>query len=480
MPLPHPIVRLFVAGVVFFSAGGPSSAQEGAKPDAAAQMTKEKNAASNGDKSKDEKHDEDNGKDKDKDKDETPKWYSVHGQGTVVSQGSWKFHSPYIGEHSFLPLLNFRTTETATLYLAARVWQGGELIFDPEIAGGRGLSDTFGLAGFPNGEATRVGIPEPTPYIARLLFRQTIGLGGEQEKVEDEANQVAGVRDISRITFSIGKMGAPDGFDNNRYSHDPRTQFLNWSLMYNGAWDYPANVRGYTYGGTVEWNEKDWAVRYGIFAEPTVANGTDLDPRFYKANGSVLEFERRYTWDERPGRIRFLSFLNNAHMGDYRDALRLMPIDPDLVPTRRYRVKYGFGLNWEQELRDDLGVWARLGWNDGHTESWAFTEIDGTAALGLSLKGKCWCRPQDVFGMALVLNDISTGHRAFLAAGGIGFILGDGRLSYGPEEIIETYYNWELHKGINATLDFQGVNNPAYNRDRGPVAILGVRVHFEY
>jgi high affinity Mn2+ porin len=311
-------------------------------------------------------------------------------------------------------------------------------------------------------------------------LQQTFGLGGEQEKVEDAPNSIAGMRDISRVTLRIGKMASTDVFDDNRYSHDPRTQFLNWALMYNGAWDYPANVRGYDYGATLELNEKTWALRYGVWGEPTRANDPDIDPHFLKANGHAVELEERYTADDRPGKLRLLAYLNNAHMGNYRQALREMPIDPDIALTRRYRVKYGFGLNVEQELADDLGAWARLGWNDGHTESWAFTEIDATAAAGLVLQGKGWCRPRDQVGLALVANGLSNGHRDYLAAGGLGFALGDGRLRYGAEEIVETYYNWELRKGINVTFDFQGVEHPGYNKDRGPVAIAGVRVHFEY
>ncbi|MBI3411290.1 MAG: carbohydrate porin [Planctomycetes bacterium] len=439
----------------------------------------EKGKVKNGDGKEPDK--EKNGDDKEKDKeDEGPKWYSVHGQATTVTQGNWPFHSPYSGANSFQSIPIYHTTVTATLFLDVRVCEGGEVVFNPEIAGGRGLSSTLGIAGFPNGEATRVGAIEPTPYIARLFYRQTIGLGGEQEKVEDEPNRIAGMRDVHRLTFAVGKLSASDLFDNNSYSHDPRNQFLSWSLMNNGAWDYPANTRGYTYGATVEMNAKDWALRYGIFGEPAVANGGDIDPRFLHANGHAVELEQRWTLNERKGRLRLLAYLNNAHMGDYRVAVREMPVNPDISLTRAYRVKYGFGLNWEQAITEELGVYARLGWDDGHTEAWAFTEIDATAALGMLLMGKCWGRPKDAFGIAVVVNDLSNGHRAYLAAGGLGFILGDGRLSYGTEQILETYYNWELRKGINVTFDFQGVKHPAYNRDRGPVAIAGIRFHIEY
>jgi high affinity Mn2+ porin len=411
---------------------------------------------------------------------EQDSWFSVHGQGTIVTEVHDHFRSPYIGTNSLLPVEPAATTETATLFLDARLWRGGEIVFNPEISGGRGFSGTMGLAGFPNGEATRVGVLEPTPYIARLLFRQTWGLDVEREKIEDAPNQIGGIRDIDRITLSVGKMSATDQFDNNRYSHDPRTQLLNWSLMYNGAWDYPANVRGYTYGVTLELNTFYYAVRYGIFAEPSVANGAEIDPHILRANGQILEVEEHYTLGQHGGVLRQWAYLNHAHMGNYSQAVAEMPVDPDITLTRAYRFKYGFGGNLEQELTQDLGLFVKVGWNDGHSESWAFTEIDETAAAGFLLKGTAWSRPQDEVGLAAVCNGISPEHRAYLAAGGIGFIIGDGQLNYGLEKILESYYNLQLRKGINVTADFQYVDNPAYNRDRGPVVIGGLRVHFEY
>jgi high affinity Mn2+ porin len=293
-------------------------------------------------------------------------------------------------------------------------------------------------------------------------------------------NQVAGTRDIDRITFLIGKMAFTDIMDNNKYSHDPRTQLMNWSMMNNGAWDYPADVRGYDYGMAVDFNQKNWALRYGIFGEPDVANGESIDDHVLKAHGQALEWEGRWKVNGHPGAIRLMSYLNQAHMGDYREALQEMPVDPNVTLTREWRVKYGFGANLEQELTKDLGLWARLGWNDGQTETWAFTAIDDTAAIGLLLKGTQWHRPEDEVGLGLVINGLSAAHREYLAAGGLDFIIGDGRLNYAPEEILETYYNLELSKSATFTGDFQFVNNPAYNEDRGPVAIASLRVHFEF
>jgi high affinity Mn2+ porin len=408
-------------------------------------------------------------------------WYSVHEQGTIISQSHPFFRSPYAGPNSLLSDPRAATTETATLFAAARLWRDGpEVVFNPEIAGGNGLSGTHGVAGFPNGEATRVGVPQPTPYVARLFVRQTWNLDGPWEKLEDAPNQVAGRRDLNYLAVSVGKMSAEDVADDNKYSHDPRTQFMNWSLMYTGAWDYPANVRGYTYGVAVDFNTVFWAVHYGIFAEPAEANGAAFDPRFYKANGQILELEQHWGLGDHPGQLREWAFLNHAHMGKYADALAEMPVNPDITLTRAYRFKYGFGLNLEQELTRELGLFVRAGWNDGASESWAFTEIDRTLATGLLLKGSAWRRANDEVGLAGVINGLSGPHRSYLAAGGLGFILGDGRLNYAPEQIVEAYYNWQVVKGINVTLDVQGINHPGYNADRGPVVVGTLRVHFEH
>jgi high affinity Mn2+ porin len=410
-------------------------------------------------------------------------WYSAHAQGTVVLQGLAPFHSPYSGPHSLVSAYELRTTATATLFFAAKLpWQGGMLIIDPEVAGGNGVGNVFGLGGAPNGEAVRVGNPQPTPYFARFLYQQTFDLGGEWDRLADIANQIPGPHYKNNIVVKIGRMTFTDDFDDNTFSHDPRTQFLNWGLMYNPTWDYAANVRGYTYGGDIEANLLDWSIRYGIFAQPAVANGAEFDPHFLRANGQALEFEQRYTiLNDLPGTVRLLNWLNHAHMGSYREALQQMPVNPDVTQTRQYRARYGFGLSWDQELiKNELGVFARLGWADGHAETWAFTEVERTASVGLLLKGKHWDRPKDEVGLALLVNGIGPQHRAYLAAGGQGFELGDGKLNYAPETIMETYYNVRVRRGINFTLDLQGIANPGYNRDRGPVGVIAIRSHFEY
>jgi high affinity Mn2+ porin len=410
-------------------------------------------------------------------------WYSIHAQATVVLQGYGPFRSPYTGPNSLPSAHELRTTSTATLFFASKLpWEGGLLVINPEIAGGRGVGDVFGLAAPPNGEAVRVGNPEPTPYFARLLLQQTFELGGEWERLADIANQVPGPHYKNNIVIKIGKMPAIDDFDDNTFSHDPRTQFLNWGLMYNPTWDYPANTRGYTYGGDIEANIFDWSIRYGVWSPPTRANQFELDPHFLRANSHALELEQRYTiLDELPGTVRLLGWLTSAHMGSYREALQQMPVNPDVTLTRAYRLRYGFGLSWDQELlKNELGIFARLGYADGHAETWAFTEVERTASIGMLLKGKRWGRPKDEVGLAFMINGIGPQHRAYLAAGGLGFELGDGKLNYAPEMTVETYYNVRVRKGIFVTLDLQGATNPGYNRDRGPVGFIALRTHFEY
>ena len=409
-----------------------------------------------------------------------PEDWSIHFQATTISQKHGSFNAPYAGANSMETTEPWRTTETATLFLGLRLWSGAEIYVNPEASGGKGLSGAVGAAGFPNGEATRVGESKFTPYLARLFLRQTINLGGESETVSADANQLAGKRTKSNLTFTLGKLAAGDVFDDNSLSHDPRTQFENWSLMANGAWDFPADTRGYTYGLTVELNEPGWALRAGSLAEPTEANGSDFDHHISHALGDVVEFEKSYTVGSRAGVVRLLSFINYAHMGSYQETINTSSFAMDITRSRKYRSKFGCGVNVEQEIADDVGLFGRAGWNDGQTETWAFTEIDNTLSLGLSVKGTRWHRKNDVFGLAGVSNGLSPDHRDYLSAGGYGFIVGDSRLSYGRENILETYYAANLIPGMAISFDCQLIGNPAYNRDRGPIFVGGFRVHVAY
>jgi high affinity Mn2+ porin len=406
--------------------------------------------------------------------------WSLHVQTTVIEQWDYGFNSPYAGPNSFLPGPEEERTFSFTLYLGRKLWDGAEFYYNPEILQGHGLSSTLGIAGFPNGEAVKAAFYNFHYNTSRLYLRQTFGLGGETEKIEDDENQLSGTVDVNRITLSLGKFAANDFFDQNAYSHDSRTQFLNWALWESAAWDYPADVIGYTGGFVAEYNTKNWMIHYGIFMEPTEANGATLDPHLAKAWGQVLQFDRTYTLDGHDGTIRPFVFWNRADMGNYSDAVAEPSADVDITKTRTYRSKVGFGLSWDQELTSDLGVFARLSWDDGRTESFAFTEIDQSAALGVSMKGTRWGRADDTLGVAGVVSGLSSEHRAYLAAGGIGLILGDGRLNYGLEQIVEAYYDIKVCRWLRMAPDFQYVWNPGFNSDRGPVPVYAVRAHVEF
>jgi high affinity Mn2+ porin len=405
--------------------------------------------------------------------------WTLHAQTTFIEQMHPGIDAPYSGMNSLDPNEEWKHTVSFTLFLGHTLWPGAALYYDPEVTQGEGLSDTLGIAGFPNGEGSRASSVTPQYDTARLFIRQVVNLGGKASRAEDNENQVAQIQDENRLTFTFGKMSATDVLDGNSYSHDPRTQFLNWALVDDGAWDFPADGKGYTGGFTAEWTLPGCTLRYGIFMEPQVANGLPLDDRIDKAYGQAFEWEERYGEGTLPGALRALVFWNQAHMGSYQDALDGTS-PPDVTLSREYRSKTGAGLNWEQEVSDGVGLFARAGFNDGHTETWAYTEIDRTVSAGASLGGKRWGRAEDTLGVAAVANGLSPLHREYLAAGGYGFIVGDGRLSYDPEEIAETYYNWAPAKWLTVALDYQFVRNPGYNRDRGPVNVFAVRIHAEY
>jgi high affinity Mn2+ porin len=413
-----------------------------------------------------------------------PEDWSAHFQLTVVGQGYPGFPSTVQGPNSLPAHGQIRETISGTAFLGGRLpWSGGELYFDPEFNQGFGLARTLGVDGFVNGEAQKAGFDTPKLNVARLFLRQTFGLGGAQESLEPDANQLGETVDIARVTVTAGKMAVPDIFDDNQYAHDPRTTFLNWSIWESAAWDYPADQKGYTDGLAVELNEKDWALRGGWFLEPKIANERDLDPRFWKRYGAVVELETRHEWLGQPGKLRYLVFANRADMGNLAEAAELAAATgtpADIAAVRHDSWKAGAALNLEQSLTGDLGLFSRLSWNDGHTEGWAFTDIDRSAVLGLSLKGASWGRPDDTVGLADAVNGLSKAHQLFFANGGTGILAGDGSLNYAPEEIIESYYNARVFAALWLTFDYQFVANPAFNQDRGPVHVFAVRAHVEF
>jgi len=396
--------------------------------------------------------------------------------------GDWhsSFPAQYSGPQSLDNHAATAETVDYDLFLGTRLWKGAEFHLDGMFWQGFGFNHTLGIEAFPNAEAYKLGSAHGNVAPVRVFVRQTIGLGGEQEDVPDDALHVGGKQDVSRITLTVGEMSVLDVFDQNSYAGDVTSQFLDWALVGNEAWDYPANSLGYITGFTAELNQPTWAARYGFFQMPRVANGMAIDDHYLEAWGMVTEFERRLAFGNHPGAVRLLAFVNRADMGSYEGAVD-SPIRPaDIVATRAYRYKYGFALNAEQELIKGVGAFARLGWNDGHTESWAYADVNEAASFGLSIKGDFWQRPDDTIGLAGMINGISRDAQKFFAAGGSGILAGDEALNYAIEQGLEAYYNMRVWKNIHATADYQYFANPAYNTARGPVSVVSMRLHWDF
>jgi high affinity Mn2+ porin len=406
--------------------------------------------------------------------------WNLHIQSTVGTQGHPSFPAEYSGLNSLKPGVEVKDTVSVDLMGGVRLWRGGEFFGDVVIWQGYGLSNTLGMAGFPNGEAYRIGKTYPDAYVCRAFIRETVGLGGEKEAADDAPFELRGAKDVRNLTFTVGHLSAKDIFDTNAYANDSRSQFMNWGLVANEVWDYPANTLGFTNGAAVELNDRTWAGRLGIFQVSQVANGMRMDWNLAKAWSAVAEIEKRYSPGGHAGAIRLLGYETQAHMGSYQETLNNPGLEEDIFLTAAYRSKYGFGINLEQEIRENLGVFARLGWSDGKNQTWEFADVDRAATAGLSLKGTWWRRPQDTVGIGLVVNGITAVHRQYLAAGGLGILVGDGALDYRSERIGEAYYNWKIAKHFQLTPDYQFAKNPAYNHVRGPVNLFALRLHTEF
>jgi high affinity Mn2+ porin len=408
--------------------------------------------------------------------------YNFHFQETIITQSNAPFSAAYTGKNSLLPTSQTETSLTTTFYLAGRLWKGAEFYFNPELSGGAGLSSTLGVAGFPNGETFRVGGVQNKIYIGRLYFKQNFEWGKEKDTIEADANQLKGLKSKRYFSVAAGKFGMADFFDGNNISHDPRMQFMNWALMDNGAWDYPANTRGYVMGLFTELGQPTWTLRFALTMVVTQANSSIWDGKINKANTETVEYEKRYSLNGQKGVLRLLGFLNNGKFGNYDLAIAQNPKAPVIDSTQAYgRHKYGFGINMDQYLTKDFGIFAKASWNDGHTETWFFTEIDRSLTFGGSLHGTQWHRPDDEMGLAFIANGLSVPHREYLADGGYGFIIGDGKLSYAPEMIAEFYYRINAYqKKFFISPDYQFIINPAYNTARGPVSVFGIRAHVEF
>ena len=407
--------------------------------------------------------------------------WEIHGQTTFIFQGYPPFNASYSGANSLPPEGQSRETWTASAFLGIRLWQGAELYYNPELLQGFGVANTTGAGGYPNGEAQKSNFPYPRYNTSRLFLRQEIGLGGEREKVESDYGQLSGERDVSRVTLQIGKFSVKDVFDGNTYAEDPRMDFLNWSIWASGAFDYPADRLGLTWGFMAELNQPNWAVRAGYFLVGNEPNANTFDLALFSRGGYVGELELRYRPFDRPGAIRFGTWMNSVFSGSYNEAVALavangVTADETIAQTRRGRTKFGFYINLEQELTDDIGLFSRFSWNNGKSEIVAFTDIDASLSLGFSIKGTRWGREQDRIGIAGALNSISGDHSSFLGAGGLGVLVGDGALNYGSEGVVEAYYAFQIAKGIIATADYQLLVNPAYNTVRGPVHVFSGRL----
>jgi high affinity Mn2+ porin len=406
--------------------------------------------------------------------------FTVHTQTTIINQYKPGFAAAYSGDNSLKTAEESQTSLTSTLFLGAQLWEGASIYLNPEIAGGSGLSEALGIASATNGETFRIGNPAPKLYVARAFFKQYFPLSSERMAQSTDANQLAGQVPSHYLSLILGKIGVADYFDNNQFSHNPRTQFMSWGLMSNGAWDYPANTRGYSPSMVLEYVSPKHEFRYGLSLLPLEANGPDMNWDLGKASAHTIEYTHKHQWGQQPGAFRLLAFVNTGNMANYETVLAQNPQNPSAKDYRYYgRSKYGFALNAEQNISPDLGLFFRASWNDGRNETWAFTEIDHGLSLGAVLSGNQWQRPNDKLGLAHVASGISKPHQNYLKAGGKGFMLGDGQLNYAWEHLTEAYYSADIYQNkIFFTGAYQFVLNPGYNADRqGLVNVFSLRLH---
>jgi high affinity Mn2+ porin len=414
---------------------------------------------------------------------------SLHGQATFTEQAYPSFRASYAGINSLDGTAQGRETIDATLYAGLKLWQGAELWFNPEIDQGFGFDNTHGLAGFSSAESYKLGSAYPYARVQRAFVRQTINLGGDTEKVDDDVNQFAGTRSADRLVLTVGRFSVVDIFDTNKYANNPKTDFLNWTAINTGTFDYAGDGWGYTYGAAAEWYTGRWTLRAGIFdLSTTPAGGVSptayqLDPTFQNFE-MVGELEERHQLWGQPGKIKITGYLERGSMGAYSDAVALAAatgLPANINAVRAYAGRPGVSVNFEQGITDTLGVFGRAGWADGSLEPWDFTDVDQTVSGGISLSGKGWGRPDDTIGAMGILNGISAAHIAFLNSGGLGILIGDGQLTnYGMEKIFETYYSYALTASSKLTFDYQFINDPGYNADRGPVNIFAARYHWQF
>ena len=406
--------------------------------------------------------------------------WSAHGQVTTQAQWHGRFRSPYAGSQSLPSPETARQTTDVTLFLGMRPWPGGEAYLDQEVDQGHGIGQTLGLAGFSSGDAYKLGKNEPYGRTPRLFLRQVVALGLETKQVDGAANALAGAEPVDNLTLTLGKFSVPDVFDNNRFAHDPRADFTNWTVVDGGAFDYAADAWGYTVGAAVELNLGAWTGRAGLFALSSTPNAITIDWSG-RQHQWVAELERRYALDGRAGVVRGLLFRTDGEMARYDQATAqeiATGAPADLAGLRAYRHKTGVVVNVEQSLTPELGAFGRWSANDGKTETFEFTDVTRSLNLGLALRGSVWRRPDDMLGVAVVRNGLSGEGQDYLGHGGLGLLIGDGRLTApGAERIFEGYYELQAWSHGGITFDAQRFWNPAYNRQRGPLTVLGLRLH---
>lgn len=408
--------------------------------------------------------------------------FAVHGQFTYIEQQDSGFTAPYRGPDSLTPDRGKETAD-ASLFIGAALWSGAEAWVNPEIDQGFGLDNTLGVAGFPSGEAYKVGKNQPYLRLQRLFVRDTINGEGEREPVEPSANWLAGEQSKNRWVITLGKFGITDIFDNNQYAHDPRGDFMNWAAVDGGAFDYAADAWGFTVGAVAEWYRGAWALRAGAFDLSNVPNSVHLEPGFHEFQ-LIVEPEHRHEIAGQPGKVMVTVFDSRGRMGLLSEAVQLAQRNgaaADVTQVRRYRSRLGGVFNVEQQLAADLGLFVRVSKAAGNVEAYEFSDIDSSVAAGLSLKGSAWGRGHDKVGLAVIRNGISAAREQYLNAGGLGILIGDGKLSRpGPEQILETYYSAAIFSHAEISVDYQWIDNPGYNRDRGPVSVFAVRFHAQF
>ena len=414
---------------------------------------------------------------------ETPsERFAIHGQLTYVEQETGSFNAPYAGANSLSPGSGKESVDV-TLDLGARLWSGAEIWLTPEIDQGFGLNNTLGVAGFPSGAAYKVGRNYPYLRLPRAFIRETVNLGEADQAVAAAPNQLAGSQSSNRWVFTVGKFAVTDVFDTNQYAHDPRADFFNWAAIDTGTFDYAADAWGYTIGAAAELYDGAWTLRGGLFDLSNIPNSEHLEPAGHEFQ-VIVEAERRHELLGQPGRVLVTAFQSRARMALLDEAVaraQALGTPVDTASVRQYRGRFGMSFSMEQQLAADLGLFARGGEAAGNVETYEFTDIDRTVALGLSLKGTRWSRARDTVGAAAIVSRISAARERFLNAGGLGVLVGDGQLPHpGPEQIFETYYSLAIASQSFLTVDYQRVINPGYNRDRGPVSIVAVRVHAQF